>query len=210
MAAATPDSEQTRALLSQARAGDRAAFEQLFARYRGYLCRVIALRLDGRLRPRVDPSDVVQETQLEAFRRLPDYCARAPMPFRLWLRKTAHERLVMIQRQHLGAARRSVDREARLPDMSSLQLAGPLLSAVSTPSQQVSRRELVRQVQHAVAQLSSLDQEVLLLRNLEGLSNQEVAQLLEIEPATASQRYGRALLRLRSLLIAAGLMESQS
>jgi RNA polymerase sigma-70 factor (ECF subfamily) len=55
-----------------------------------------------------------------------------------------------------------------------------------------------------------MDQEILLLRNLEGLSNQEVAQLLDIEPATASQRYGRALLRLRNVLIAAGLMESAS
>jgi RNA polymerase sigma-70 factor (ECF subfamily) len=209
MAEISPDSEDTRDLLQQARAGDRRAFELLFSRYRDYLRQVVELRLDARLRPRVDPSDVVQETQMEAFRRLADYLEREPMPFRLWLRKTAQERLGMAHRQHLGAARRAVDREVHLPDQSSWQLAGQYLAPGSTPSQHVSRRELIQEVQQAVAQLSSADREILLLRNLEGLSNQEAAHVLDIEPATASQRYGRALLRLRHLLIAAGLMESQ-
>jgi RNA polymerase sigma-70 factor (ECF subfamily) len=210
MAEIRPDSEETHELLRQARAGDRQAFERLFARYRDYLRQVVQLRLSPRLRPRVDPSDVVQETQLEAFRRLADYLEREPMPFRLWLRKTAQERLGMLQRQHLGAARRSVDREAALPDSSALQLAERLLAPGSTPSQRLSRQEVVRQVQQTLLQLSAADHEILLMRNLEGLSNQEVAQVLGLEPATASQRYGRALLRLRNLLIAAGVMESQS
>ena len=81
----TPDTAETRGLLEQARAGDRRAFEQLFAQHRAYLRQSIALRLDPRVRPRVDPSDVVQETQLEAFDRLRDYLKRQPMPFRTWL-----------------------------------------------------------------------------------------------------------------------------
>jgi len=210
MAKITPDSEGTEELLKQARAGDRDSFERLFARYRNYLHQLVELRLDARLRSRIDASDVVQETQLEAFRRLADYLDREPMPFRLWLRKTAQERLGMLQRRHLGAARRAIGREAPLPDVSSLQLAGQFLASGSTPSQQLSRQELVRQVEKAITQLSEADRDVLLMRNLEGLSNQEVAQVLQIEPATASQRYGRALLRLRTALIAAGLMGSQS
>ena len=87
----TADSDETRRLLGQAQAGDRRAFEELFARHHDYLHRVIALRLDPRMRARLDASDVVQDTQLEAFRRLSDYCRRRPMPFRLWLRKTAQE-----------------------------------------------------------------------------------------------------------------------
>jgi hypothetical protein len=69
-----------------------------------------------------EPSDVVQDTQLEAFRRLADYCRRRALPFRLWLRKTAQERLLMARRQHLGAGRRSVGREVPLPEESSFQL----------------------------------------------------------------------------------------
>src|SRR5438552_16794929 len=108
MESVTPDSGETQRLLDQLRGGDGRAFEQLFARHRPYLRRLVALRLDNRLRPRLDPSDVVQDTQLEALRRMPDYLERRPMPFRLWLRKTAQERLAMLARKHLGAARRTV------------------------------------------------------------------------------------------------------
>ena len=205
----SPDSSETTRLLDQVRDGDRDAFEKLFARHRPYLRQVVSLRLDPKLRARVDASDVVQETHLEAVRRLPDYLERRPMPFRLWLRKTAYERLLMIERHHVDAQRRAVGREVALPDRSSLQLFGQLLAAGSTPSQQLSRAELARRVRQAVARLADIDKEILLMRNLEGLSNHEVAQVLEIAPAAASQRYGRALLRLRKLLLAGGLSESE-
>jgi RNA polymerase sigma-70 factor (ECF subfamily) len=71
------------------------------------------------------------------------------------------------------------------------------------------RRELAERVRQGVAQLSDLDREIVLLRNFEGLSNQEAATVLDIEPATASQRYGRALLRLRRLLAGEGPHEEQ-
>jgi len=70
------------------------------------------------------------------------------------------------------------------------------------------RHELVRRVRQAVAELDDDDREVLLMRNFEGLSNQEVAQVLAIDPAAASKRYGRALIRLQKLLSASGLEES--
>jgi RNA polymerase sigma-70 factor (ECF subfamily) len=202
----TPDTAETRGLLEQARAGDRRAFEQLFAQHRAYLRQSIALRLDPRVRPRVDPSDVVQETQLEAFTRLADYLERRPMPFRLWLRKTAHERLLKVHRHH-AADRRSVAREVPLPEQSSLFLARQLLAGGSTPSQHLSRKEIARRVGLALAQLPETDREILLMRNFEGLSYQEVGCVLEIDPAAARKRYGRALLRLRQLLLASGLLE---
>jgi RNA polymerase sigma-70 factor (ECF subfamily) len=204
----SPDSTETRNLLHQVEAGDRQAFEHLFARYRAYLRQVVEVRLDPRVQARVDPSDVVQETQMEAFRRLPDYLARRPMPFRLWLRKTAQERLLVIRRQHLEAGRRAVDREVPLPERSSLLLARSFLAG-STPSRQLDRKELARRVRQAVARLSETDQEILLLRAFEGLSNQEVACLLDLDPATASKRHGRALLRLQKLLAEGGLAESE-
>jgi RNA polymerase sigma-70 factor (ECF subfamily) len=194
------DSAETQALLRLVRTGDRAAFDRLFALYRPYLRQVIELRLDRRLRARIDPSDVVQEAQLEAYRRLPDYVARRPMSFRLWLRKTAHQRLLMLRRCHLGAARRDAAREVPWPDDSSVQLARQLLAPDPTPSQEVAGREQARQVREAVARLPAADRQILVLRNLEGLSNTEVAELLRVDPATASRGYGRALLRLRELL----------
>src|SRR6266508_7009027 len=97
----TPDSAEVDALLRQAQAGDPRAFERLFARHRPELRQFVERRLDRGLRARLDASDVVQDAQLEAFRRLDDFLQRRPMPFALWLRKTAFQRLLMLRRQHL-------------------------------------------------------------------------------------------------------------
>jgi RNA polymerase sigma-70 factor (ECF subfamily) len=164
------------------------------------VCRFVELRLDAQLQARVDQSDVVQEAQMEAVRRLDAYLVDSPMPFRLWLRQIAQDRLVMLRRHHLGTLRRSVTCEAALPDESSQAFARQLMADNSSPSARLAASELAQRVQQAVARLPEADREVVLLRNFEGLSNQEVALLLQIQPATASQRYGRALLRLRKLL----------
>ena len=204
------DADPEERLLRQAHAGDGAAFELLFARYRPYLLRLIALRLDPKLRPRIDASDVVQETQLEVFRRLGEFLERQPMPFRLWLRKTACERLLKLREHHLDAAKRSLDREVPLPERSSLLLAQRLFALGSSPSQRLSRREIARRVSQALEQLPDADREVLLMRTFEGLSYEEVGAALEIAPPAARKRYGRALLRLQKLLTDHGLLESPS
>jgi RNA polymerase sigma-70 factor (ECF subfamily) len=207
MAEPTPDSADTQQLLARAGAGDPAAFEELFARHRDFLRLVVRLRIDARLRARVDPSDVVQEAQFEAFRRLPDFLDRRPMPFRLWLRKTTQERLLKVQRRHLEAGRRDASREVPLPEQSSVLLAGQLLAGGSSPSQRLDRSETARRVRDAVARLPDADREILLMRDFEGLSNQEVAYLLGLDPATASKRHGRALLRLRQILLDGGVAD---
>ncbi len=152
---------------------------------------------------------MVQEAQLETCRRLPDFLERRPMPFHLWLRKTAYERLLMLRRRHVEAGRRDMRRDVPLPDLSVLLLTRQLLASGSTPSQQVHRRELVQRVRQAVAQLAEADREILLMRNYEGLSYAEAGCLLGIETAAARQRYGRALLRLHQLLSDLGMTESQ-
>src|SRR5262245_48860463 len=157
------DSEETRHLLDLA-AGERPeAVASLLERHRPWLRQVVDLRLDRRVRGRVDPSDVVQEAQMEASRRLRDYLRDRPMPFRLWLRQLAYDRLVMLHRRHVGAAKRSVVREAVLPDESSALLGRQLVSGPS-PSEQMTQEELTRRVHRALEQLSARDSEVILLR----------------------------------------------
>jgi RNA polymerase sigma-70 factor (ECF subfamily) len=209
MSDAQPDSAETVRLLQQIRAGDRQAVEQLFARHRPYLHRFVELRLDPRLRPRVDASDVVQEACLDALARLDAYLERPPMPLRLWLRQIALDRTLKARRHHLGTARRTLDREVPLPEQPSLLLAGRLLAGGPTPSEHLDRRELARRLRQAVAQLPEADREVILMRHFEGLSNQEVGCVLGIDPATASKRHGRALLRLHRLLFEGGITESE-
>ncbi len=205
-----PSAADTECLLSRAGRGEPEAFAHLFDRHRAYLRQVVALRIDSRLRSRVDPSDIVQESMLEAVRRFPDYLLRRPMAFRLWLRETAHQRLRMAERFHLNSARRSVRREVPLPDGSSVLLVRQILPDVHGPEQHLDHLERTRQVHEAVARLSAADREILALRNLESLSNQETAAVLGIEPATASRRYGRALIRLRAELIRVSRPEDRS
>jgi RNA polymerase sigma-70 factor, ECF subfamily len=201
-----PDSAETRRLLKQAQNGVADAVDRLFTHHRPGLRRFINLRFDGRLRARLDPSDVVQDTELEALRRLPDYLERQPMPFRLWLRKTAYQRLLMIRRRHVEAGRRAIEREVPLPTRSSVLLAQQM---GSSPSERLDRRELAQRVQRALERLTELDREVVLMRNYEELSYQEIAALLDIDAAAARKRHGRALVRLHRLL-ASGNPEIES
>jgi RNA polymerase sigma-70 factor (ECF subfamily) len=202
--------DDTELLLLKVKSGDRSAFEVLFARHHAFLRRFIEMRLDPKLRARVDPSDVVQETHLEAFARLEDYLAREPMPFRLWLRQTAFERMLKLRRQHLAAARRTVDREICLPDQSSMMLAQHFLGHDSTPSKRAVRQEDAQRVQEALAELAESDREIVLMRNLEGLSHAEIACVLGIDEAASRKRYGRSLLRLRKVMFDGKSREKQS
>jgi RNA polymerase sigma-70 factor (ECF subfamily) len=204
-----PDTPETLLLLRRFEAGDPDALAELMARHRDEMRQFVARRLDGELRARIDPSDVVQEAQMDICRRLMDFLARQPMPFHLWLRKTAYEHLLMLRRRHVEATRRATGCESPLPDPSVLLLARQLLAGGSTPSQSLHRRELARRVRQAVAQLTEADREILFMRNYEGFSYQEVGCLLGIENNTARQRYGRALIRLHQLLAEGGLTESQ-
>src|SRR5215470_11309940 len=104
----TSDSGSTDDLLRRAGAGDPHALAELFARYRG------RLRLDRRLQGRVDPSDVLQEAQLEIHRRAAEYAADPRVPPFLWLRLITGQRLMALHRQHLGARMRSAGQEIAL------------------------------------------------------------------------------------------------
>jgi RNA polymerase sigma-70 factor (ECF subfamily) len=139
-----PDTPETLLLLRRFEAGDPDALAELMARHRDEMRQFVARRLDGELRARIDPSDVVQEAQMDICRRLMDFLARQPMPFHLWLRKTAYEHLLMLRRRHVEATRRATGCESPLPDPSVLLLARQLLAGGSTPSQSLHRRELAR------------------------------------------------------------------
>lgn len=207
MTCATPDSTETRRLLETLRPGDRRGFERLCERHQEHLRRMVAVRLDPRLRGRIDPEDVLQEVQLEAYRRLEDYLQRAPMPFTFWMRRMVCQQLYDLQRRHLDAQCRSVRREQRLPDRSSFELARQLSINDASPSGAMADKERAQRMQEALAELSEPDREILLMRYVEGLSNREVAWMLDLSPDAASKRHGRALLRLHRVLRRLGWTE---
>src|SRR5690348_12164018 len=90
-------------LLAKAGRGDPGARQELLVHYQERLRQMIRLRMDHRLAARVDPSDIVQETMLEAVQKLSDYLRRRPLPFYPWLRQLAWERLIDLHRRHVRA-----------------------------------------------------------------------------------------------------------
>jgi RNA polymerase sigma-70 factor (ECF subfamily) len=165
---------------------------------------MVAVRLDRRLAARLDPSDVVQEVLADANRELSDFVRQRPVPFYPWLRQLAWDRLVALHRQHVRAAKRSVDREERLelhlPDESAVALAERLFDRASSPSERLVRQELRGRVRAAIAALAEVDREVLVLRHLEQLTTQQTAAVLGITVNAAKARHVRALERLQRWL----------
>ena len=176
------------------------------APYRDRLRRMVALRLDRRLQGRVDPSDVLQEAYPDAAGRLAEYARDPAMPFFLWLRFLVGQRLAELHRHHLGAQARDAGREVSLyrgamPETtSSASLAALLLGRLTSPSQAAIRAERQIRLQEALNGMDPIDREVLALRHFEQLTNAEAAQVLGLEKTAASNRYVRALKRLKDIL----------
>jgi RNA polymerase sigma-70 factor (ECF subfamily) len=191
--------------VDRAAAGDPSAWQDLVRAYQERLRRMVALRLDPRLRGRVDPSDIVQETFLDATGLLAGYQRDPPLPFYLWLRQLAGTRLAKAHRHHLGTLRRDVRREVTVPGepvsgVSSAALADHLAGREGRPSEAAAQAELRARLEELLNRLDPLDREVLALRHFEQLSNAEAAHVLGLTEAASSKRYVRALERLRERL----------
>lgn len=201
------NSSGTAQLLERLRAGDRQALNDLLARHRGRLRRMVEMRLDWRLHARIDASDVIQDAFLEVATRLEEYLRRPALPIFLWLRLVVGERLTRLHRHHLGVQMRDAGREVSLyrealPAADSAALAAQLLGKNTSPTQAVVRAERMLRLQEALNTLDPMDREVLSLRHFEELTRAETAKVLGIEESAAAKRYIRALKRLKDILAA--------
>ncbi len=194
----------TEELIRRAKRGDSTAANRLIGHHRARLRRMIAVRMDRRLVSRLDPSDVVQEALVEAHRLLPEYLRDRPMPFYPWLRQIAWNRLVDLHRRHILSKRRSLDREIRLDlpldEPSAYQLAELLLARESAPAARMLREELRYRVRKAIDRLSPEFREVLILRQIEQLTVEEIAAVLAVPQGTVKSRPLSGLAQLRELL----------
>jgi RNA polymerase sigma-70 factor (ECF subfamily) len=192
-------------LAARLKAGDRTALAELFERYRDRLLRMVDLRLDARVRARLDPADVVQDAFLDAAKCLRDYVRDPKLPPFLWLRLIVAERMSVAHRQHLGAKMRDAAREVSLyrealPQASTAALASMLLGRLTSPTQAAQRAERLLRVQEALNSLDPIDREVLALRHFEQLNRAEAAQALGISEEAGAKRYIRALKRLKDVM----------
>ena len=214
MVAMWPETDKTEQLLANAKAGDADAVNQLMNRHRDSLRRMVQMRLDQKIQRRVDVSDIVQDVLVDAHRRLQDYLRNPVMSFHLWLRQIAQDRIIDAHRRHRVSGKRSVDREQPVAapnhDHSTQDLIAQLHDGELTPAAAALQQELARRVEQAITQLEEPDNEIIVMRHYEQLSNQEVAQALNLTEPAASMRYLRAVRRLRALLAEPPSAESLS
>ena len=191
--------------IEQLKGGDQMALATFFDQHRDRLRRMVELRLDPRLRPRLDASDVVQDAFLDVARDLNAYLADPTLPPLLWLRLHVGRRLTTLHRQHLGTRMRDAGLEislyqGALPQASSAALASMLLGRHTSPTQAAERAERMLRVQEALNSLDPIDREVLALRHFEQLGRSEAALVLGISQEAGAKRYFRALKRLKDVL----------
>ncbi|MBI1314478.1 sigma-70 family RNA polymerase sigma factor [bacterium] len=183
--------------------GDSDQIAEVFSRYEDRLQRMIRFRLDRRLYGRVDSADVLQEVWLDASKRVSEYVANPTVPFFIWLRQIAWQTIIDLHRRHLGAQKRSVANEVALgggQEETSLSIAARLAGDLTSPSQAAIRDERLSQLRQALEEMDEIDREVLALRHFEELGNNEVAEILGLQKTAASNRYIRALKRLKEVL----------
>lgn len=190
-------------LLSRARAGNPGALQTLLERYREYLRLVIRCRHGGRLQPRMDNSDLVQETCLRAVENFGQFQGENEEAWRGWLGRIAEREVIHQLRRHRGADKRDLAREVALPAPANGSITGAprldqwLFKTQTTPSLLAVRKERAQLLADALARLPEDYREVLVLRNLQELDFPEVAERMQRSPGAVRVLWVRALKKLR-------------
>ena len=196
--------ELTQSLVDRAQMGDEAAMTELFVQHRERLKRMVRVRMDRRVQARVSDSDVLQEAFVDLANQLPNYAKSPDLPFFLWLRRLTGQRLAKIHRFHLGQQKRNaaleVSNKNLIPDASSVFVAAQLADQMTSAAGRAIRAETQKKVEQVLETMSPGDREIISLRNIEQLSNAEIALILGISNKAASKRYTRAILRVKSVL----------
>jgi RNA polymerase sigma-70 factor (ECF subfamily) len=184
---------------------DQNALAELFSRHRDRLWRLVTFRMDPRLHGRVDADDVLQEAWLAAVQRIDHFLIDASRSIFVWFRLITSQTLVDIHRRHLGTRKRAASSEFSIDrgwcsSSTSSSLSFHLLDHLTTPSEAALREEVSQKLNESLAGMREIDREVLALRHFEQLTNREAAQVLGISEQAASDRYVRALARLRVVM----------
>ena len=194
------DAEQ---LIAEAKTGDAAPLGRLLELYRNYLRLLARVDLDRRLRGKMDPSDVVQEALLDAHRYFPAFRGDAEPQFLVWLRAILAGAMANQARRYLGTRARDVRLEREIAadiDRSSAMLDRGLAAVQSSPSEQAARHEQGVVLADALAGLPDDYRDVIVLRNIEGLTFPDVARRMGRSLDSVEKLWLRALVRLRQRL----------
>ena len=191
-------------LLARVKGGADEQLGRLLELYRNYLSLLAESQLDRKLRARSSPSDIVQETMLEAHRDFRQFRGRSEAELMAWLRRILVNNLARTIEMHVLAEKRDIRREVPLERLnSSVERSTMRLCALEgrdeTPSAQVEQREKAVILADLMSGLSESHRQVILLRNLQGLKFDEVARHMSRSVPAAKMLWVRAIKHLRQI-----------
>ncbi len=188
-------------LLVGARAGDAQALDRLFQACRSYLVVLARGHVEGRLKSKVDASDIVQQTLLEAYRDFARFEGATEGEWLAWLRRALAHNAADFTRRFRGTDKRQAGREISLEQLAPSSSASVNLPArIDTPSQCLAHKERELQVAAALDQLPAEYREVIQLRNIQRLPFDEVARRLGRSRPATQMLWMRAIRKLQTLV----------
>ncbi len=194
-----PDHDFSR-LAEAFRGGDHQAGDALLRPFQPWLRMLARVQVESRFHAKFDPSDIVQQTLLEAVRAFPAFRGRTEAEFAAWLRQILARALAHEIRRYRGTRKRDLARELPLDREltdTSRRLGDLLAASATSPAQKLVNRERHLLLAEILDRLPDDLREVLILRNLEGLSHEEVARRMGRSPGAVRMLWVRALARLR-------------
>jgi RNA polymerase sigma-70 factor, ECF subfamily len=197
------DDSPVAALLERARCGDRDARNELFEKCRPYVSLVARAQIESWLQAKVDHSDLVQQTLLEAHRGLNNFRGTTDGEWLAWLKRIVQNNAADFVRHYGMADKRRAAREISLDVRAGNDSEGPARDPSDpgqTPSQIVLRREEELKISEAVSRLPEDYQEVIILRNLERLAFDEIAQRLGRSRPAVQMLWMRAIRKLQEVV----------
>jgi len=190
-------------VMSAARHGDRSSLGELLTHYRRYLLLLATTQIDKRMQPRVSPSDVVQETMLKAHLHFAQFHGESERELLAWLRQILLSNLAHFAERYMLAAKRDVRREVsvnpRVTASSGSTFRAKLPAVGPSPSGWAEQREESTLLAKRLAQLPARYREVLVLRNIQGLSFEQTAARMNRSPGATRMLWLRAIEKLRAL-----------
>ena len=195
--------QETQSLIELARRGDEAAAGRLLAAYGEYLKLLARVQIGRRLQGKLDASDLVQETFLDAHRQIANFRGDSEGELLSWLRRILAGQVAMTLRRYVGGKGRDVNLERGIAaqiEQSSRAMDGNLIGSHTTPSQHAARREQSVLLADALAHLSEDHREAIVLRHLEGLSLADTAARMGRSEDSVQKLYVRGLINLRRLM----------
>lgn len=194
-------------LLARAREGDDSARDELFSKCRNYVALIARTQVESWMQTKVDASDLVQQTLLEAHRGFADFRGDSEAEWLAWLRKILHHNTHDFIRQYKGTDKRRIQKEVRL-QVSAGNQSGSFFhdppGHEQTPSQIIAQHEQQIELADAISQLSDDHREVIILRNLQRLPFDEIATRMERTRPAVQMLWMRAIQKLQQTLAGPG------